>query len=79
MREQLRKPIPSPVVLGEATERFREAVKEMAERERIPIHPHRPAQPPSPSTDARASSTRPSQGLVMNERIMPYVRSRGCC
>lgn len=38
MREQLRKPIPSPVVLGQVTERFREAVKELAERERIPIY-----------------------------------------
>ncbi len=38
MREQLRKPIPSPVVLGQVTERFREAVKKLAERERIPIY-----------------------------------------
>jgi hypothetical protein len=38
MREQLGKPIPSPVVLGQVTEKFREAVKAMAERERIPIY-----------------------------------------
>ena len=38
MREQLKKPVPSPVVLGQVTEKFREAVKEKAERERIPIH-----------------------------------------
>lgn len=38
MREQLGKPIPSPVVLGQVTEKFREAVKTMAEREQIPIH-----------------------------------------
>jgi hypothetical protein len=38
MREQLGKPIPSPVVLGQVTEKFREAVKTMAERERIPIY-----------------------------------------
>jgi hypothetical protein len=38
MREQLGKPIPSPVVLGQVTERFREAVKSLAERERIPIY-----------------------------------------
>ncbi len=38
MREQLGKPIPSLVVLGQVTEKFREAVKEKAERERIPIH-----------------------------------------
>ena len=38
MREQLGKPIPSPVVLGQVTERFREAVKIKAERESIPIY-----------------------------------------
>ena len=38
MREQLGKPIPSPVVLGQITEKFREAVKSMAEREQIPIY-----------------------------------------
>ena len=30
MREQLGKPIPSPVVLGQTSEKFREAVKAMA-------------------------------------------------
>jgi hypothetical protein len=39
MREQLGKPIPSPVVLGQVTERFREAVRTKAERESIPIYP----------------------------------------
>ena len=38
MREQLGKPIPSPVVLGQITEKFREAVKSLAEREQIPIY-----------------------------------------
>jgi hypothetical protein len=38
MREQLGKPVPSPVVLGQVTEKFREAVKSMAERERIPVY-----------------------------------------
>jgi hypothetical protein len=38
MREQLGKPIPSPVVLGQVSERFREAVKAMAERQQIPVH-----------------------------------------
>jgi hypothetical protein len=38
MREQLQKPVPSPVLLGHITEKFREAVKTFAERERIPIH-----------------------------------------
>lgn len=37
MREQLGKPIPSPVVLGQVSERFREAVKTMAERDGIPM------------------------------------------
>ncbi len=38
MREQLGKPIPSPVVLGQVTEKFREAVKALTERERIPVY-----------------------------------------
>jgi hypothetical protein len=38
MREQLGKPIPSPVVLGQVTERFREAVRTLAERQHIPIY-----------------------------------------
>lgn len=38
MREQLGKPIPSPVVLGQVTERFREAVRIKAERDEIPIY-----------------------------------------
>jgi hypothetical protein len=39
MRDQLGKPIPSPVVLGQITEKFREAVKALADREQIPVHP----------------------------------------
>ena len=39
MRDQLGKPIPSPVVLGQITEKFREEVKALANRERIPVHP----------------------------------------
>jgi hypothetical protein len=38
MREQLGKPIPSPVVLGQVSEGFRESVKAMAEREGIPFY-----------------------------------------
>ena len=38
MREQLHKPVPSPVVLGQITEKFREAVKELAEQEQIPVY-----------------------------------------
>jgi len=38
MREQLGKPIPSPVVLGQVTEKFRDGVKAMAERQQIPIY-----------------------------------------
>ena len=37
MHQQLGKPIASPVVLGQISERFREAVRAMAEREGIPI------------------------------------------
>ena len=36
--QQWGKPILSPVVLGQVTERFRESVKAMAERGQIPIH-----------------------------------------
>src|ERR1043166_9619954 len=38
MREQLGKPIPSPVVLGQISERFRDAAKALAERQKIPIY-----------------------------------------
>jgi len=38
MRGQLEKPIPSPVVLGQVSERFRETVKAQAERDHIPIY-----------------------------------------
>lgn len=38
MREQLGKPIPSPVVLGQVTEKFRDSVKAMAERQQIPFY-----------------------------------------
>jgi hypothetical protein len=37
MREHLGRPIPSPVVLGQISERFREAGKALAKRQRIPI------------------------------------------
>jgi hypothetical protein len=38
MREQLEKPIPSPVVLGQISEKFREAVKQLADREHIAVY-----------------------------------------
>src|SRR5256885_16891348 len=38
MRFQLGMPVPSPVVLGRISERFREAVKAQAEREDIPVY-----------------------------------------
>src|ERR1700736_6376535 len=38
MREQLGKPVPSPVVLGQITEKFRAGVKALAQREQIPLH-----------------------------------------
>jgi hypothetical protein len=38
MREQLGKPIPSPVVLGQVSEKFREAVKAIAGQKQIPIY-----------------------------------------
>src|SRR4051795_6138040 len=41
MREQLGKPVASPVVLGQISEKFREAVKALAEREEIPVYQFR--------------------------------------
>src|ERR1039457_5867649 len=38
MRFQLGMPVPSPVVLGRVSERFRQAVKTQAEREDIPVY-----------------------------------------
>lgn len=38
MREQLGKPIPSPAILGQVTEKFRDAVEAMAERQQIPVY-----------------------------------------
>src|ERR1700686_2434248 len=38
MQQQLGKPIPSPVVLGQVTEKFRAAVKAQAEQQQIPIY-----------------------------------------
>ena len=41
MRDQLGRPIPSPVVLGQTSERFREAVKALAEQKGIPVYQFR--------------------------------------
>ncbi|HEV2174196.1 MAG TPA: hypothetical protein VGR71_11540, partial [Nitrospira sp.] len=41
MRDQLGKPSPSPVVLGQISESFREGVKALAEQEGIPVYPFR--------------------------------------
>ena len=41
MRGQLGKPVPSPVVLGQISEKFREAVKSLAEREDVPLYQFR--------------------------------------
>jgi len=41
MREQLEKPVPSPAILGQMSEKFRRAVKELGERDNIPIHQFR--------------------------------------
>jgi hypothetical protein len=38
MQQQLGKPIPSPVVLGQVTEKFRAAVKAQAEPQQIPVY-----------------------------------------
>jgi hypothetical protein len=41
MRDQLGKPIRSPVVLGQISEKFREAVKVLAEQEGVPVYQFR--------------------------------------
>jgi hypothetical protein len=41
MRGQLGKPVPSPVALGQVSEKFREAVKALAQRECIPFYQFR--------------------------------------
>src|SRR3982750_944449 len=41
LREQLGKPIPSPVLLGQISEKFRNAVKALAEGEEIPMYQFR--------------------------------------
>ena len=53
-RGQLEKPIPSPVVLGQISERFRQAVKTQWEREKIPIYqfPHKERKAASPTSSA---------------------------
>jgi hypothetical protein len=38
LQQQLGKPIPSPVVLGQVTEKFRDAVKAQAEQQQIPVY-----------------------------------------
>ena len=38
MRDQLGEPVPSPVVLGQVSEKFRQAVKALAGRKGIPIY-----------------------------------------
>jgi hypothetical protein len=41
MRGQLGKPVPSPVVLGQVSEKFREAVKTQADRQQVPMYQFR--------------------------------------
>ena len=41
MRFQLGKPVPSPAVLGQVSEKFREAVKTLADRAQAPIYQFR--------------------------------------
>jgi hypothetical protein len=42
MRQQLEKPVPSPVVLGQITEKFREAIKRFAAQQQILLHEFKP-------------------------------------
>jgi len=41
MRDQLGKPVPSPVVLGQISEQFRESVKRLVEQKSIPLYQFR--------------------------------------
>jgi len=41
MRDQLGKPVPSPVVLGQISEKFRESVKVLAEQQGVPVYQFR--------------------------------------
>jgi hypothetical protein len=64
MREQLGKPIPSPVVLGQVTEKFRDAVKAMAEREQIPIYQFDHKERKDDAVDLRPSGDQEDAGAV---------------
>ena len=60
MRDQLGKPIPSPVVPGQITEKFRKEVKALADRGQIPIHPftHKEKKDPIANRFRRERGTR---------------------
>ena len=64
MRDQLGKPIPSPVVLGQITEKFRKEVKALADQGQIPIHPftHKEKKDPIANRFRRERGTR--DGIV---------------
>ena len=78
MREQLSKPIPSPVVLGQVTEKFREAVKTMAEREQIPIYQfhHKERKDDVANSGVSAGSAMGSSSSVWRRRKRKLSRVR---
>src|ERR1700733_15086366 len=85
MREQLHKPVPSPVVLGQITERFRAAVKELAEREQIPIYEfrHKQDQEKSPmssgASGVRGTASYASVWPRRKRRLLTGRKSMGSC
>lgn len=59
MREQLGKPIPSPALLGQISENFRQAVKAIAQRDSIPVHQFDPKE----KKDHFANRVRQQRGM----------------
>jgi hypothetical protein len=79
MREQLGKPIPSPVVLGQVTEKFRDAVKAMAEQQQIPIYQfhHKERKMMSPTaSESSAGFAMGSCSLAWRRRRHRHSRAR---
>ena len=77
MRDQLGKPIPSPVILGQISEKFREAVKALAEQEGVPVYQFRHKAVPfrrktsTPLPHCRCSKTTPGKDYPQNLMLDP--------
>jgi hypothetical protein len=77
MRDQLGKPIPSPVVLGQLSEKFRETVKALAEQQGVPVYQFRHKAVPfrrktsTPLPHCRCSKTTPGKNYPQNLMLDP--------